>query len=80
MMRSGAEAEDAELMATWIQQSLVDTDGTPVPLADAAAGAGYLDAMLQASLLLRGPGFWMLVAERLISAGVLDPRRHGRYV
>lgn len=67
-------------MAAWIEKSLVGEDGRNyVPLDEAVHGWGYLDAMYQAALLLRGVEFWNRVAARLIADGTLDPSKHGRY-
>ncbi len=68
------ETWDADTMVVWIKKSL----DAPT-LDEARQGLGYLDAMYQAAILLRGSAFWALVARRLVDDGVLDETKHGRW-
>lgn len=68
------ETWGVDTMVAWIKKSL------NAPTVDEATqGLGYLDAMYQAALLLRGSAFWALVARRLVDDGVLDVTKHGRW-
>lgn len=68
------DAEDAATMVAWIKKSL------NAPSVDQATqGVGYLDAMFQAAILLRGSGFWALVARQLLDDGVINETGHGRW-
>lgn len=74
-------AFEVETLAHWIEKSLCDTNGRPVPLDQAVTGLSYLEGAHQTTLLFGKLDDWDAVAAILVSHGVLDGTgKHRRYV